>query len=302
MPRPNYAFTLTELLVAVAVLALVILFVTRLVDSAGKVATLGQKRIDSDSQARQQLDRMAIDFTQMVKRSDVDYYLKSSANLQPGNDQMAFYSAVSSYYPSTSSSTQHSPVSLVAYRINSQNKLERMGKGLIWSGINLSAATTPSPVPIVFNPLTIAATWPAATNTTAADSDYEEMAPGVFRFEYYYLLKTGSFSVTPWNTSAGHTSVRGMQDVAAMVVAIAAMDPKSKVLLTPPQVTALAGRLKDVSTSATATDINGATMAAGDLLANWQSALDAVTDLPRAAISAIRPYERYFYISPPTYD
>src|SRR6266496_2138322 len=129
------AFTLVELAVTVGVLVLLTFLATQLLKSAATVTTLGHKQMDADSQARQLLDRMAVDVAQMVKRSDVDYYLKSSAtppptgvrNLaQPGNDTIAFYSAVPGYYPLSGS---QSPVSLVAYRVNPQHKLERMGKG-----------------------------------------------------------------------------------------------------------------------------------------------------------------------------
>src|SRR5437870_13504191 len=134
------AFTLAELAVTVGVLVLLVFLATQLLKSAATVTTLGHKQMDADSQTRQLLDRMAIDFAQMVKRSDVDYYVKSSATppptgvrnlLQPGNDKIAFYSTVPGYYPSTGS---QSPVSLVAYQVNSDptsssyNKLERMGK------------------------------------------------------------------------------------------------------------------------------------------------------------------------------
>jgi type II secretion system protein J len=274
MRRSNHGFTLAELLVSIAVLALLVLFVSSLVNSAATITTLGNKRMDSDSQARQVLDRMAIDFTQMVNRSDVDYYLKSPANPQTGgNDQIAFYSGVAGYQPATSTSKQHSPISLVAYRVNSQNKLERMGKGLVWNG-----ATTDTPV--VFLPQTITLTWPAATNATA-DTDYVEIGPQAFRFEYYYLLTNGNLSVTPTS---------GMQGIAAVVVDIAMTDPKSKVLLTDPQTTALAVQLDDCL----------AGMAPGQLLATWQGRLDSNTNLPRAAVSAIRLYERYLYLSPST--
>src|SRR4029077_16253244 len=136
MRKLSHGFTLVELLVTVVVLALLAFFVTSLVNSAATITTLGNKRMDADSQARQIFDRMAVDFAQLVKRSDVDYYLKSSANTQPGNDQIAFYSGVSGYYPSTGS---QSPVSLVAYRIGTQNKLERLGKGLVWNGVSPDA-------------------------------------------------------------------------------------------------------------------------------------------------------------------
>src|SRR5215467_1264606 len=116
------AFTLVELVVSVGVLVLLVFLATQLLNSAATVTILGHKQMDADSQARQLLDRMAIDFAQMVKRPDVDYYLKSSAASplrsvsQPGNDQIAFYSAVPGYYPPTGAP---SPVSLVAYRVNS---------------------------------------------------------------------------------------------------------------------------------------------------------------------------------------
>jgi hypothetical protein len=148
-----------------------------------------------------------------------------------------------------------------------------MGKGLVWNGSTVDT-------PVVFMPLTIAATWAAATNATT-DADYEEIGPQVFRFEYYYLLTNGNLSVTP---------ASGIQDVAAVVVDIAMIDPKSNVLLTDSQITALAGQLNDYS----------AGMVPGQLLANWQSTLDSNTSLPRPAISAIRLRERYFYLSPST--
>ena len=43
-------------------------FSQQLLNSAATITTLGHKQMDADSQARQLLDRMAIDFAQMVKR------------------------------------------------------------------------------------------------------------------------------------------------------------------------------------------------------------------------------------------
>ena len=274
-PESVRGFTLAELLVTMSVLALLVFLFTQLLNSAATTMNLGNKRMDADSQARQLLDRMAIDFAQMVKRPDVDYYLKSSAAaplrhvLQPGNDQIAFFSTVPGYNPSSGIPSPTpaqvaaiSPVSLVAYRVNSDsspalNKLARMGKGLVWNGVS----TTDTPV--VFIPIPVASplpvgelpvpppaplptpAWPQAGNMTA-DSAYELIGPQVFRFEYYYLLKGLSptppaiFSDTPWDTRIGHTSVSGMQDVAAIVVAIAVIEPKSKLLLSDADLAALA--------------------------------------------------------------
>ena len=278
--KPDQAFTIVELIVAFAVLTLVIIFVTRLFNTATAITTIGNKRMDADAQARQLLDRMAIDFWQMVKRSDIDYYLKSPGNAQTGNDQIAFFTQVTGYYPSTGS---QSPISLVSYRVNSINtaaafnKLERMGKGLVWNGVS------PSNVPIVFLPLTINTNWPSATNAVA-EPDYEVLGPQVFRLEYFYLLKNGNVSDTPWETSAGHTSVSGMQDVAAIAASIAVIDPKSKILLSAAQISTLAGEMNDFVPS----------MRPGELLTQWQSVLDGTTGMPRASISTIRLYERLF--------
>jgi len=278
--KPDQAFTIVELIVAFAVLTLVIIFVTRLFNTATAITTIGNKRMDADAQARQLLDRMAIDFWQMVKRSDIDYYLKSPGNAQTGNDQIAFFTQVTGYYPSTGS---QSPISLVSYRVNSINtaaafnKLERMGKGLVWNGVS------PSNVPIVFLPLTINTNWPSATNAVA-EPDYEVLGPQVFRLEYFYLLKNGNVSDTPWETSAGHTSVSGMQDVAAIAASIAVIDPKSKILLSAAQISTLAGEMNDFVPS----------MRPGELLTQWQSVLDGTTGMPRSSISSIRLYERLF--------
>src|SRR6266487_4847080 len=163
------AFTLVELLISVGVLALLILLVSQLMNSATAVTRTGNKHIDTDTQARVILDRMAQDFGRMLKRTDIDYYVKAPTGYknpnahgngqklttgQQGNDQIAFFSQVPGYYPSGA----QSPVSLVAYRINSAQpssktylQLERMGKRLLWNGV--SNLTNPTATyPIVFSP------------------------------------------------------------------------------------------------------------------------------------------------------
>jgi len=165
--------------------------------------------------------------------------------------------------------------------------MQRMGKGLPWNG----ASTTW--LPVVFLPQTINGNWSYATSTSLDDSSYEVTGPQVFRFEYYYLLKNGTVSSTPWYTAS---SVRGMQDVTAIVVDVAVIDLKSKVLadnsaqVPPPNdnITRLTGQLVDYS----------AGLLPGQLLAAWRTTIDANSiGLPRPAISGIRVYERYFYLN-----
>ncbi len=271
--------------------------------------------MDADNQARPVLDRMAVDFAQMVKRSDVDFFGKNTAapnspgGAMTGNDQIAFFSAVPGYPPSGS----QSPVSLVAYRVNTNpsssnyNKLVRMGKGLLWNGVSSTTDT-----PMVFFPLTIAATWPKATDPTQTDTGYEEVVgPEVFRFEYYYYLnsypqKSGySDSATPWDSSSNftppHTSVSGLRDVGAIVVTIATIDPKSRALVSNAQLASLAGKLPDYVTF---NSPGNSGQVGAQLQSKWQDAVNSEIaiptlnpPIPKAVLSGIRFYERYFYLN-----
>jgi len=295
-PESVRGFTLTELLVTMAVLVVLVLLFAQLLNSASTTMTLGNKRMDADSQARQLLDRMAIDFDQMLKRTDISYYVKTTGNTQTGNDQIAFFSAVPGYY---SQAGYNSNASLVAYRVNadstsaSYNKLERMGKGF-----PLNGAYTAAPIPLLFRDgtsnTTIQGVWPAAASSTTPDSDYETAGPQVFRFEYYFLLSSNF--ITPNQLSAGpwaSIDTFSVKDVAAIVVAIAVIEPKSRVLLTTANMEKLAGT--NGQTSPLVDFTTG--WAPGQLLSTWQTALDGITDMPRPAISGIRLYERYFYVS-----
>ena len=146
------------------------------------------------------------------------------------------------------------------------------------------------------------------------DAAYELVGSQVFRFEYYYLLRNGNFSDTPWITSL-HGEPRGMQDVSAIVVDIAVIDPKSKVLLSDststPQVGRVASQLIDWGNTTCAgcpTQTQWQTTP-GLLRTQWQNKLNGIIDpnspdfdqtLPRPAVSGIRLYERFIYLSPPT--
>jgi type II secretory pathway pseudopilin PulG len=282
--RRQSAFTLVELLISVGVLVLLVLLATQLLNSAATITTLGQKQMDANSQARQLLDRMAVDFGHFVRRSDLDYFAKntttpnSQGGAMAGNDQIAFYSIVPGYYPASGSP---SPISLIAYRVNAQNRLERMGKGLVWSSVSNA-----DPTSVVFLPLKIADTWPTAVNLSAPPTpapDAEVVGSRVFRFEYCYLLTNGTLSAVASNVNA----------IAAIVVDIGIIDPRSKVLLNDAQVATFTtpGNPNFLSDY-----ISG--MRPGQLVAQWQNTLNGITSLPRPAISGIRLYERFFYLAP----
>jgi hypothetical protein len=301
------AFTLAELLVSMGVLVLVVLLFTQLLNSAATTTTLGHKLMDADSQERQLLDRMANDFDQMLKRTDVSYYVKTGTTApdnQAGNDRIAFFSSVPGYY---SQAGYNSNASLVAYRVNadstsaSYNHLERMGKGLALNGAYAA------PIPLLFldsttNPTTtIQNIWPAAASSTTADTDYETAGSQVFRFEYYYLLSSTPSVGTANQLTAGlwsNVNSFVIKDVAAIVVAIAVIEPKSRVLLRDSDLASLGSSLIDFGGAGAPSCSSPQWQLPGQLLAQWQCALDANTlGLPRPAISGVRLYERYFYLS-----
>ncbi len=281
-------FTLAELLVSVGVLVLLTLLATQLLNSAAKIITLGHKQMDAGSQARELFDRMAIDFAQIVRRADIDYYLKSSTTAndcrlctrQRGNDQIAFYSTVPGWAALTGA--QESPVSIIGYRIHVgqdtlSNRLERLGEGLVWNGATTDTRSDGRPASVIY--------WaPLNPWANLSNSAFDIIGPNVFRFEYYYLLKNGDLSSTPWYATS---SVRGLQDVSAIIVDIAVIDPKSRVLLSNSDIAGLAEDLADYSGQAP-----------GGLLAGWRTLLDENRTLPRPALSNVRLYERCFYLSP----
>jgi prepilin-type N-terminal cleavage/methylation domain-containing protein len=327
--RSGRGFTLVEMLISIVVLALLILVVTQVVNTAATIVRPANKHIDTDTQARAILDRMALDIGRMLKRTDVDYYVKAPLGYknpnshgqgnklqtgQPGSDQIAFFSQVPGYYPTGS----QSPISLVAYRVNANPSsasylmLERMGKGLVWNGVSNSN------IPLVFVPLTIDATWPAATNNdnSAKSKDpaaYETIGPQVFRFEYYYLLKDGSVTDVPaesWdNTKTISANLNAFSDVEAIAVAIAVIDPANRSLLYDPstpsdpwhRLSSLASDMADFKT-APGKGTGNQTKYIGFLEANWESVVESAAatgrttgdSFPPAAASAVRIYNRYF--------
>jgi hypothetical protein len=140
----------------------------------------------------------------------------------------------------------------------------------------------------MFLPSTLGSNWPTATSNSAADSDYEIVAAHVFRFEYYFLLPDGTFSASPWSSlNDASTGNPAMKDIRAIIIGLAVLDPKSRVLLSDPQLATIAQKLDDYSTGA------------GPLAARWQAQLASDSDIqamPKPAINAIRFYERYFYL------
>jgi hypothetical protein len=135
----------------------------------------------------------------------------------------------------------------------------------------------------VFSPQTLTGTW----NTIAGsgnDADYQVLGDQIYRFEFCFLMRDGTLSDQPWLSP--NTTFNGLDDVNAIVVAIAVLDAKSRVIAG--DLTAATAKLDDVS----GTDI---TARPAQL---WQQRIkNADLALPQSAAANVRIYERFFSIN-----
>ena len=306
---PGSGFTILELLVAMAVLALLVVMVAQLTISATATITGSRKHMDADTQARAIWDRLAMDIGKMVKRGDVDGIVKGANVDNPtnppgmsGNDAMFIFSEAPGY-SSTLTPTQKSPVTLVGYRINETGTsdapayvLERLASAIPWGGssgvVFLTRATSGSSPA---SGSSIATGWSGAVGTIGGNykdgtsADFQVIGDQVFRFEYCYLLKDGTFSNTPF--IAPHTTAQGMQDVAAIVVAFAILDSTSRKIA--PDLKKLSETLLDVPLDATHQKL---------MAEAWKKAISAPdfassVGIPQLAAGHVRIYQRFFYLN-----
>jgi hypothetical protein len=337
-------FTLAELLVSMGVLVIITLMLTQLMTSTTAITRTAHKYIDTDTQARVVFDRMALDFAQIVKRTDVDYYVKQRAaynghgnghgwgrgkNADLGSDQIAFFSQVPGYYPSGFPSGTESPISLVSYRVTESNpsdpaycRLVRLAKGLRWNAVDTSINQNSATYPIVFLPQTIGGIgrpWGPAINNNnncsgannSCDADYEVTGPGVFRFEYYYLLKNGWVTDWPWDRRDDTTNrytisdppAIGLSQVEAIGVAIAVIDPASRALIDAASSTRILDFAGDFPDFKSAHGLGNQSKQIGDLEYQWKTIVESTVQngrspsglvIPSEAAKGIRIYGRYF--------
>jgi prepilin-type N-terminal cleavage/methylation domain-containing protein len=200
-PPFKNGFTLLELLASIVVFVLLILFVTQLMNNVSSVANASKSRLDSDDQARLVMDRIAQDFSQMAKRQDLDYEFCKSTT---GNDRFFFFWETAGY-PATGASNL-SDMALVGYRVNTisgnanYNKLERYADAMQWDVSGTGGMVFLTYPAGAANCAPLAATLlsaNSATSATATDSSYHVLSDDIFRIEFCYQLKDGTYSTEP---------------------------------------------------------------------------------------------------------
>lgn len=308
------AFTLVELLVSVAVLALMIAMVASLVNSASSVIAGSRKQMDSEGAARLVLDRIASDLTSMVKRRDVG----SAFIKKTGNDSFFFYGEGPG---SSTGVTGASPVSLIGYRINEdplpanpENALpvlERLGRRVAWEGASDGMTFLARSGSATFAPeSTLLGRWGTLVSGTSADF-YRVLDKQVFRMEVCYLLKSGTYvsgttsytvaktgycelptaapnNLKPPAYDSGTGEVYGFpRDLAGVVVAIAVLDQSSQQRVTTSDMTSISNVLADF------TSANPDPQAELPAQA-WQSTIDGSSS---SLLRQVRVYQRLIQLN-----
>ena len=294
-----------------AVLALILVLIAQLMNSATQTTTASQKRMDADSQARMIFDKLTVDFSRMLRRADVDYLAKgtvapnSFGGAMTGNDFLAFYTAADGYYSAASTPpgrNSRNPVSLVAYFVSSdaqnRSQLVRLSKGLGWEPNGTDWQD------LAYLPVTVSLKWPNLFNRDTSqfsgmsDPDFQTIGDSVVRFEYTYLLKPAAAGsgpalvVLPYATdpALNHSSRDFHRDVAAIAVTLTILDPTSRVIVS--------DYSKLTSESLFPDAAGGTTPDEAWIAAINSPAFVSSASIPVGAASAVRVYQRYFYLDP----
>lgn len=176
---------------------------------------------------------------------------------RPGNDAVTFYAQVAAYEGDRN-------VSQVAYGIVG-DQFKRGTRGSYRDAQN--GAT------LQFNSTALPA---------IEDLNSDAVGSGVFRYELSFLLADGTIT----NSVNTLTSDDPRQKVSAVIAAIAVLDPATRNMF-PGSMSSLAALLADSK--------NGE-----DISASWNDALSTATgsggEIPAHVRSAIRVYQRYFYL------
>ncbi len=249
------AFTILELLVAMAVFMLMALMVVGLVDGTMRIASQAQRRIGADSGTRQALDRMTADFTHAIVRADLPFRIEKNN----GNDSITFFAQAEGYSAGRG-------ISMIGYRVTT-NGLQRGAEASGWTSHAIGFTTLSN----------------AATNTDYLkidDSNFETVATDVFRIELAFLMGDGAISNSVGTnvvSVASSPRTPTIITIRGVIVGVAALDARARKTLTTEPF------LDDAAP--------GRTTGSNDILTGWDTRLTG-TNLPQQVRESFRIYQR----------
>lgn len=130
------------------------------------------------------------------------------------------------------------------------------------------------------------------------DPDFHVLSSNVFRLEYCFVMKAVSASGSPF--AVAHAQSKGFSDVAAIVVAIALLDPQARAQLPG----AAVGGAPDLSALAAALPAPDFVRFPNKLMAElWSGKLNdgsfaTAAGIPQNVAAHARVYQRCFYLNP----
>ncbi len=263
------AFTLIEILVALAVFLLMALLLLQMSDSIMQVTNHSQHRIGADGNALLAMDRISDDVTRAVVRGDLPWRVQK----QPGNDGFSFFAAARAY-------TAGRTTSKIGYKVE-DSMLKRGVQETSWENSGTDALTfIPAGSPDFTDYLEIDAT------------NFDVLDPNIFRLEISFLNAEGDVISDPAPTDnnlvdfSQSRSVEPQNTVRAIIVTVASVNERARLLISPAELDALPDNFPDASNGKNA-------------LEAWQDYLaSGATNLSQPAREAIRVRQRYIPIAP----
>ncbi len=166
-------FTFVELLVAITILSLMMIFIAQLIFVVGTFSRDGARRADNFTKVRATLDAFSRDVRAGIFRSDLAAFTDANGDTVPA--PICFYTCRPGI------GTEIRNVSLIVYQLNTATgSLQRGAMPVQWSD------NSNTPPPISFNNTT---TLPMFANVVPSD-----VASGVVRMEVYFINSGGALS------------------------------------------------------------------------------------------------------------
>ena len=256
------AFTLVEVLVAIAVLSIMILFLGTIATSIGSVSHGSLQNAETSNDARAVLDLMGRELAAGVSRPDFN-----QTNWIPvtgSGSTLGFYSRnTGSAIASTGTTTTYRPLSYIEYtwsQSTTNSFLARGDQAFLWTD-------------------SIPLGYPAATPTPPAVSD---VLDGVVAFQVSFLQQDGNFSANYASTNT-----------LAATVSLAMVDSDSlKVLINSAKLQSLSTFLNQAVTSAGTTTSGEMT---NSPRMDWENAINSSTGInayPQQVKTGLHFFER----------
>lgn len=208
-------FTLVELLVAMGILAVILVGTVQITGIAQGSIRWAEKKISSDSGARQLTALLERDLREMIRRPDAPFEFK----LQSGNDALAFLATRAGYARGDASADRSA--SLVRYDTDPDGRFTRASLGFGFEGDDT--------VPLD----------PDAALPDIPDDNRQIVSDTVFRVEFEFLIDDGAKVLRQQKAPATLDSLRGI------VTTVAVLDPQSRGILNNGDIPKLAALFDD---------------------------------------------------------